>query len=182
MIEIQIDLPPNFESTMIRLAAIPGAMKKAATRAIRRTLRGGRQDAARKIGQRYTIAVGAVTRTIKIKVGGLEGEMLSRGSRHALKKFHIRPKKRPRRMPAGGQFVQNVRGQGGYLSHAFLGNNSGVVERVGASRYPLRLLTGPSSPGMLGNPIVGPYIENKMYERMKINLDHEANAIINGFA
>ena len=182
MIEIRVDLPPNFESTMMRLAQIPGAMEKAATRAIRRTLRGGRQDAARKIAQRYTIATGAVTKTIKLKVGGFQGEMSSRGSRHALKKFHIRPKKRPRIMPPGGVFVQNVRGQGGYLSHAFLGHNSGVVERVGTSRYPLRLLTGPASPQMLGSPAVGPFIENKMYERMKINLDHEASAIINGFA
>lgn len=182
MIEIRIEMPPNFEYTMMRLAQIPGAMEKAATRAIRRTLRGGRQDAARKIAQRYTIATGAVTKTIKLKVGSLQGEMSSRGTRHPLRKFHIRPKKRPRRMPPGGVFAQNVRGQGDYIRRAFLGPNSGVLERVGAARYPLRLLTGPASPQMLGSPAVGPYIENKMYQRMQINLDHEANAIINGYA
>lgn len=181
MITIRIDPPPNLEQVAQRLAHIPGALERAAKQAVVRTVRGGKQDAARKVAQRYTIKVGEVMKTIKIKVSGLEGEMKSRGGKNPLKKFYTRPRSRPRRMPAGGVFVQNVRGQGGNIRRGFLQRSGNVYERVGRPRFPIRHLKGPSAPGMLGNPIVGPYIENKMFQRMQINLDHAMNAILGGF-
>lgn len=181
MITIHIDPPPNLDYVASRLAHIPGALERAGRRAVVRTLRGGRQDAARKVGQRYTIKVGEVTKTIRVKSSGLSGEMTSRGPRNPLKKFRLRPRSRPRRMPAGGVFVQNVKGQGGFIRRGFLKRNGNVYERVGRPRFPLRHLKGPSAPGMLGNPHVGPFIEQKMFERMQINLDHAMNAILGGF-
>ena len=181
MITIHIEPPPNLDSVASRLAHIPGGLERAARQAVTRTLRGGRQDAARKIGQRYTIKVGEVTKTIRLKNSGLSGEMTSRGSRNPLKKFRIKPRSRPKRMPPGGVFAQNVKGQGGFIRHGFLQRSGNVYERVGRPRFPIRHLKGPSAPGMLGNPHVGPYIEQKMFERMQINLDHAMNAILGGF-
>lgn len=181
MIEIRIEPPPDLQAKLQRIAMIPGALEKAAKNAVKRTLRGGKQDASRKIAQRYTIRAGVVVRTIKIKQGGLNGEMSSRGGINPLKLFRIKPKSRPSKMPAGGVFVQNVKGQGGYIRRGFLTHKGNVVERAGISRYPLRGLGGPSSPGMLSSPAVGPYIEDKMFQRLQINLDHEASAIIGGF-
>ena len=83
-------------------------------------------------------------------------------------------------MPAGGVFAQNVRGQGGQILHAFLQRSGGVYERVGRSRFPIRQLKGPSAPGMLGNPVVGPFIEAKMATRLGINLEHELSAAMGG--
>ena len=182
MITIRIEPPPDLEAKIQRLANVPGALEKAARRAVRRTLRGGKQDAARKVGQRYTIKVGEVTKTIKLSQSGLSGKMTSQGPRNPLKKFRLKPRSRPKRMPPGGVFVQNVKGQGGFIRRGFLQRSGNVYERVGRPRFPIKHLKGPSAPGMLGNPHVGPHIESKMFERLQINLDHAISAIIGGFA
>ena len=181
MITIHIDPPPNLDSVAARLAHIPGALERAGRQTVIRTLRGGKQDAARKVGQRYTIKVGEVTKTIRLKSSGLSGEMTSRGSRNPLKKFRLSPRRRLRRMPPGGVHVENVRGQGGFIRRGFLQRSGNLYERVGKPRFPIKQLRGPSAPGMIGNPIVGPYIESRMFERMQINLDHAMNAILGGF-
>lgn len=181
MITIRIDPPPDLKAKIQRLAMIPGALERGAKNAVRRTLRGGKQDASRKIAQRYTIKAGEVIKTIRLKQSGVSGEMSSRGGRNPLKKFHLRPRSRPRKMPPGGVFVQNVRGQGGNIRRGFLQRSGNVYERVGRPRFPIKQLKGPSAPGMLGNPIVGPYIEGKMFQRLQVNLDHELSAILGGF-
>lgn len=181
MIEIRIDPPPNLQALINRVSIIPGGLERAATRAVRRTLRGGKQDASRKIAQRYTIRAGVVIKTIRIRQSGFNGAMESRGGINPLKLFRLKPRSRPRKMPAGGVYVQNVKGQGGYIRKGFLTHAGNVVSRAGISRYPLRGHGGPSSPGMLGNPHVGPYIESKMFQRLQINLDHELSAVLGGF-
>lgn len=181
MIEIRIEPPPNLQSMINRISVIPGALEKAGKRAVKRTLVGGKRDARAKIAQRYTIAVGKVTSRLKIKQNGLSGEMSATGRRQTLKNFIIRPSKRQNPGPPGGVFAQVVKGQGGYIRRAFINKDGNVFEREGRPRYPIRILTGPSVPGMLSNAHVGPYIENKMFERLEINLTHEINAIIGGF-
>lgn len=181
MIEIRIEPPPNLQDLINRVARIPGGLERACTRAVRRTLRGGKQDAARKIAQRYTIRAGVVTKTLKISQSGLSGAMTSSGRVNPLRLFRLRPRSRPKRMPKGGVYVQNVKGQGGYIRKGFLTSSGNVVSRAGSSRYPLRGHAGPSSPGMLGNPHVGPFIESKMFQRLQINLDHELSAVLGGF-
>lgn len=158
-----------------------GKLRRAIRSAVLRTLRGARKDAGTKIKQRYTIAAGRVTRTIKLRAMGLGGEMTSSGPRNPLPFFVVRPRSRPKRMPAGGVFVMNVRGQGGYLRHAFLQKNGQVYERVGRPRFPIRKLSGPSAPGMLGNPHVAPFIVARMEERLGVNLEHEIGAVLGGW-
>ena len=173
---------PNLESTIAKLQNVSEArLRRALRSAIMRTLRGARKDAGTKIKQRYTINAGRVTKTIKLRASALSGSMTSSGSRNPLPYFVVRPRSRPKKMPPGGVFVMNVRGQGGFLRHAFLQRNGQVYERVGRPRFPIKRLSGPSAPGMLGNPVVGPWIEAKMSERLGINLDHELSAVIGGF-
>lgn len=181
MITIRIEPPPDLEAKIQRLAMTPGALERAAKRAVGRTLRGGKKDAGTKVKQRYTINAGEVIRTIKLKQSGLNGEMTSRGSKNPLPKFITRPRKRPRKMPAGGVFVQNVRGQGGNLLHAFLQKSGNVYERTTTKRFPIRHLKGPSAPGMLSSPPVREHILSHMFKRLQINLDHEVSAVIGGF-
>lgn len=154
-----------------------GKLRRALRSAVMRTLRGARREASRRIAQRYTIAAGKVTRTIKLSAMGLSGEMTSRGSRNPLKFFVLRPKSRPRIPPPGGVFVMNVRGQGGFLRHAFLQKSGSVVERTTPKRFPIRKLSGPSAPGMLGSDKVAPFIVRKMEERLLIEIEHEVAAL-----
>ena len=158
-----------------------GKLRRAIRSAVLRTLRGARRDAGTKIKQRYTIAAGRVTRTIKLRAMGLGGEMSSSGSRNKLSNFVLRPRSRPKRMPAGGVFVMNVRGQGGNIRHAFLQRNGEPYERTTRKRFPIRRLSGPSAPGMLSNPHVAPFIVARMEERLGVNLEHEIGAVLGGW-
>lgn len=174
--------PVNLELIERQLSTIPGAVEKATKRSVKRTLQGGKQDISRKIRARYTIKTSEVTKTLEVTSSGMTGEITSNGGRNPLKLFKISPRKRPKIPPAGGVRAVVVKGQGDALKHAFLQKNGGVYERVGSSRFPIRALTGPSAPGMIGNENVAPEVVAKMQERLGINFAHEANAILGGFA
>lgn len=163
----------GLDEAISRLSRSPSGLDRAIRSAVRRTLRGAKKDAGTKVKQRYTINAGEVIRTIKLRQSGYSGAMTSSGPRNMIRKFLIRPRSRPRKMPPGGVFAMNVIGQGGQIRRAFLMRSGNVFERVGRPRYPIKPITGPSAPGMLSNPVVGPWIEAKMYQRLGINLDHE---------
>ena len=120
MIQFEIKPPRNIEPILRVLRTIPGGVEKAGADAVRRTIRGGRKDAAQKIKERYTIPYGIVMRTLKTRSSGLHGEMGSSGSRNPMEKFKITPKNRPRIMPPGGVFAEILRGGGGNIRRAFL--------------------------------------------------------------
>lgn len=173
---------PNFEAALKMLEKFNDEKLRRALRiAVNRTLKGAQKDAGTKIKERYTINAGHVTSTIRLKSSGLSGAMTSTGGRNKLSRFLLRPKSRPRRMPSGGVFVQNVKGQGGYLRRGFLQRNGEPYERVGTARFPIRRFTGPSAPGMLSSPPVSSYIVAHMRERLEINVMHSLNAIAGGF-
>ena len=142
-----------------------------------RTLKGAKKDAGTKVKQRYTIAAGKVTSSIKLKCSGLSGSMTSSGGRNKLPSFILRPKSRPKRPPAGGVYAQVVRGQGGQIPHAFIQKNGQPYERTTPRRFPIKRLTTVSNPGMLSNPHVAPFIVRKMEQRIGINVEHEVAAI-----
>ena len=163
----------GLDEAISRLSRSPNGLDRAIRSAVRRTLRGAKKDAGTKVKQRYTINAGEVIRTIKLRQSGYSGAMTSSGARNPLKKFNIRPRSRPRKMPPGGVFAQNVRGQGGMIRRAFLQRSGNVYERVGRPRFPIRHLKGPSAPGMLSSPPVSSFIVAHMAQRLAINLDHE---------
>lgn len=163
----------GLDEAISRLSRSPTGLDRAIRSAVRRTLRGAKKFAGSKASARYLIGAGEVLRSIKLKQSGYNGAMTSSGARNPLKKFNIRPRSRPRKMPPGGVFAQVVRGQGGQIRRAFLQRSGSVVERVGAPRFPIRQLKTVAVPQMLSNPHVGPQIEANMAQRLGINLDHE---------
>lgn len=177
MISIRVE-PVNIAPVITALSRIPGGLERAIPRAVKRSLKSGRAEAGRRIAARYTIPARAVTSTIKVT----SNAMVSRGSRISLQKFKHNPRRRVNPGPKGGIFAQVVRGQGGQLRRAFKQNSGGIYEREGRPRYPIRKLTGPSAPGMLGNEIVAPQILSKIEQRLGIELIQQANAVIGGYA
>lgn len=171
----------GLDEAVALLSKSPSGLDRAIRSAVRRTLRGAKKDAGSKVKQRYTINAGEVIRTIRLSQSGFSGSMTSSGPRNQLKKFNIRPRSRPRKMPPGGVFAQVVRGQGGTIRRAFLQRSGGVYERVGQSRFPIRQLKTVAAPQMLSNQHVGPFIEARMFERLGINLEHEIGAVLGGF-
>lgn len=181
MITIEINPPPNLDRIIRILGTIPNALNRAGKSAVRRTIKGGKEDAAQKVKARYTIAVGEVLKTIRTTASGLTGEMKSKGSRNPLKKFLLKPKIRVNPQPPIGLWAQNVKGQGGDIPHSFSKYSGGIFERTTPERFPIRSFTGPSAPSMLNSPPVSSYIVSKMQERMEKNLNHECLAVLGGF-
>lgn len=184
MITFEIKPPRNINQIIRILSLFPAKMERAGADAVRRTLKGGRQDAARKIAQRYTIKTRIVTDKIRTYSKGLQGSMESKGSRINLREFLLKPKKRTkgRPQPPAGIFVQNVRGDGGNLFHAWNKFSGGIFQRKkGVARLPFHGFAGPAAPQMLGSKPVSSYIVAKMEERLGVNLDHAAQAVLGGF-
>lgn len=180
MIQFKVE-PVNVEQVFRGLAHIPNGIERAAKSAIRRTLKGARKDAGTLTRRRYTLPAGIVTKSLKISAGGLSGEMTSKGSRNPLEKAKTNPKGRIKQR---GKYIRAVvvRGQGGIIKKAFRkSGGSSIFERVGAKRFPIKKLKTVSAPGMVSHPEISTPIQNKIEERIGINLLHEAAAILGGF-
>lgn len=174
------------------LKDIPGATKKAASTALRKSLRNAKKEAVKKVREKYTIRkAGYVTRTIKMRVDGMTGILSSRGPVNDLAYFKTKPKTVPKHRPATGNYLysQVVKGKGGTIAHAFLAKmksgHVGVFQRAdhgaNTASLPIQKLAGPSTAQMLGSPEVTKFISEKMIERMEVNLKHEVNAFLMGY-
>lgn len=181
ILEINLETPARLQGLLGQLAAIPEKLNKAASNALRRTLKSGKQAARQKIASRYTIATGSVIETLKIRVDGLKGEMKSRGARNPMEKFQHNPRVRINPGLPGGIFASVVKGQGGNIRRAFIQRKGGIWERVGKARFPIRRFKSPAAPQMLGVTPVAEYIKRKMEERYGKNLDHAISAMIGGY-
>lgn len=172
------------------LQGIPGAAKKAAATAAKKTVRGARKDAVQKVRERYTIKSSYVTRTISFStnLGGMQFGFQSKGRVNDLAYFKHSPGSVPKRRPPRGKYLysQVVKGQGGTIAHAFLAKmrsgHIGVFRRTsGNSSLPIAKLSGPSTPQMLESPTVAAFIQKRMEERLAANVDHEINAFLMGY-
>ncbi len=71
------------------------------------------------------------------------------------------------------------------LDHAFvahMGSHTGVYERLGKHRFPIRQFYGPATPQMMySNENVMDEIEEKVVETYEKRIDHEISRIINGW-
>lgn len=182
----------GIEKAVELLEHIPGAAKKAVSTALRKSLRGAKKEAVKKVRERYTIRkAGYVTRTLKMKVEEMTGILSSKGPVNDLSYFITKPKTVPKRRPQAGKYLysQVVKGEGGTIAHAFLARmrsgHVGVFQRGNhghdSASLPIHKLSGPSTAQMLGSKEVTEYISEKMLERMDKNLEHEINAFLMGY-
>ena len=189
MIEVDAE---GLERAQELLKGIPGAAKKAVSTSLRKSIRGAKKEAVKKVRERYTIRkAGYVSRTIKMKVENMTGILSSKGPVNDLSYFKTNPKTVPKRRPPKGKYLysQVVKGQGGTIAHAFLARmksgHVGVFQRAGHgasnASLPISKLAGPSTPQMLGSPSVTEFIAKKMLERMDKNLEHEIDAFLKGY-
>ncbi len=178
MIEIKIDTK-ELERVEKMLSNVPQGMEKATSSAINRTLQMTRTSATRKVRETYDIKAKDVRGTIKMNRAGksnLQGAMISRGGAIPLMKFKINPSKPnpKRRKPV----FASVKRSGGNIKSAFVAEmdsgHTGVFERVGKARFPIRELYGPSSPQMIGEETIIEEIQEEAQDIMIKRLSHEA--------
>lgn len=172
------------------LQHIPGAAAKATKTALKKTVRGARQEASKKVRERYTIKAKYITRTLSVSVemGGFVASFKSKGRVNDLAYFKHKPGNPPKRRPKPGNYLHSevVQGEGGPIRHAFLAGmqsgHVGVFRRTSGNRsLPIEKLSGPSTPQMLGSPSVAAFIQKRMMERLDVNVTHEVNAFLMGY-
>ena len=181
MINISVE-PVNTQEILRTVSHIPGAVEKATRRAITRTLKGARRDAGTFTKRRYTLPPSITSSSLLIKVSGMSGFMRSKGRRNPLEKAKVTPKSSNSRSSIRAIVV---RGQGGVIRRAFrkkFNPHEGIFVRLTDSRFPIKKLTTVSAPGMVSHPTVANPIQNKIEQRISIELLHETSAILNGFS
>ena len=183
MIRVEVADMSNIERMLAGFSQ--SAVEKAIRTGITRTLKGAKQQAAKKATERYTAKASSISKTMKTRVSGITGELLSRAKRIPLTSFKHKPSKRPKKVTKGNPYLYSevIRGQSRVREHAFLAPSNGIkaFERAGKSRYPIKMLYGPSAAEMLGKPPTSTFIMAKMQERLQIDVMHEVNALLGGF-
>lgn len=189
-----VEIDPNvLKNAQDMLKGIPGAAKKAAKTAIRKTVRGAKQDAVRKVKERYTIQPGDISRIMDIGLSGdgLSGELRSKGRVNSLADFKHNPRSVPKnRWPTGKYlYAQVIKGEGGTIAHAFLARMAnghvGIFQRgdhgESNASLPIFKLNAPSVPQMLESATICGFLQKRMEERLQSNMDHEVNAFLMGY-
>lgn len=168
------------------LTYIPKGVETAVPRAINRAMESARTAAVTKAREEYTVKAKAVRSTIKLtraNASNMTGVITSTGSPIPLYDFKVNPKtvNGRRRSPIR---VSVKHGQQTSLNRAFIARlgsgKTGVFERLGKSRLPIKMLYGPSAPQMLENDNVAEFIEKTAVETMNKRLDHEIGRLLEG--
>ncbi len=170
----------------------PYLVRKAAARAINRVASKGATAARRGITARYTIKQKDIKKNIRVagkaKPGDLKALLSATGSRIRLIKFQHRIIKTTSRRLGGPGVRVKVLKAGGYkrMAHGFMGElttlrggdrvgigKETIYERMGAKRFPLRSLTGPSPQAMFVAEEVQAKMANRITEEFLKEFEHE---------
>jgi len=162
------------------LAGIKGGAPKAMFRAINRTVAYGKTRASKLIREEYTINAGAVraaTSTEQASFGRLRGAISFKGRPKQLRNF-------ARRSTPKGVAVSVLKRTGTKLiPRSFIrrvSSGPAILQRTGASRYPIEVLHGPSVPQMAGNVNVEQRIRQDVSNKLAERLEHEVDVLLRG--
>ncbi len=181
MISVSIADMSNIERMLAGFSQ--SSVEKAIKSAITRTLKGAKQTASRKAAERYTAKASSIAKTLKVRVTGTVGTLSSSSYRMPLTSFKYKPSKRPKKVTKGNHYLYSevIRGQQTLREHAFIALGNKPFKRTGKSRYPIKMLYGPSAAEMLGKPPTSTFITAKMQERIQVEAMHEVGALLGGF-
>ena len=168
------------------LAGVPGGAKKAIGSALARAGASGRTYAKKAVADEYYISQSAFmahTRNINHYKsdgnGGLAVVFGFNGRVIPVIQFSARA-------TDSGVIVNVKKSTGpGTLEHAFITKvfgHTGVYERVGKSRFPIKEIYGPATPQMMySNEAVMDKIEEKVVNTFEKRADHEIMRLLNGW-
>ena len=185
---LTVDIAENGMDRVTKLlAGIHGGVHRAVGSALARAAASGKTAAKRAVTEEYALSQSeflSQTRNINHIVREASGRVSVvfgfRGYVIPLAKFNTR-------INSSGRVVTQVKraNTAETLDQAFqaqMGGHRGIYERVGAKRFPVRELYGPSTVQMMhANERVMDKIEEKMAETYEKNIDHEILRILNGW-
>lgn len=160
---------------------------KVIARSINRAVENARSNVVREVRSHYNVRAKDIRTSIKISRANNRyptAVLSSTGRALPTMAFRVRPGtvNGARRTPIT---VSVKKGQADKLDSAFiatLGGKTGVYERVGQTRLPIRQLYGPSVPQMIGNDEIVQEIADKARAMLDDRLDHEIKRVLDGAA
>lgn len=170
-----------------QLAELPRGIETVLHRAINRTLEGSRTDAGREIREEYNVRAGDVAKAFRLVRASRStpmGELIARGPASVpLYAYSPRPNRPGLPRPKGGVSVQVTKGGGRkQIKSTFVARmesgHTGVFEREGKGRFPVRELFGPGILHVLQRDDVIDRLEDQMNDRLWNRLEHEADYLL----
>jgi hypothetical protein len=183
MVAITID-PRELAKLERAIGHIKGAVPKAISAAINRTLDRGRTTLRREIRKQYLIKQKDIpVKVRRASVSHLGGEVRTDSGMLELAKFKITPKgvqKRAHKKPIRAQVKKTSGGK--LIKHGFVAQMpSGFVGpflRKGGTRLPLKKLLTIGAPIMATQPGVGPAVNKAMGEAFARNVDSQIDRFL----
>jgi hypothetical protein len=157
---------------------IKNGVPRALASAMNRALSTGQTTVKREIRKDYLIKAKDIpTKVKKASFGALRGEIRIEQGMLDISKFKYLPKGVQRRKKKKPLFVQVKRGGGGIVKRAFV-TASGVFQRIGAARLPIRRIIAIGAPIMATQPSVGPAVNKAMGDTLAKRIDHEIKRVL----
>ncbi|MEC0092497.1 phage tail protein [Paenibacillus macquariensis] len=176
----------NFIEVKEDLKAVKGSLKQmdkavqqAVLSSINRATQRAKTETGRKVREKYIVKQKEVVETLRIKKAkgkSLQATLTSKGHSIPLIKFGVSPKRRLKRAPKVLQAAVFRGGAKKPIPGAFIattGSHTGVFERLGKKRLPIKEMRGPSVPSMAGNQEVREHIQKVYGEEMEKRVPHE---------
>ena len=165
------------------LSGIPKGAQKAVGSALKRTITAAKAQASKSLTHEYAVKAGDLKANLKGKPisrsdGGID--ILFTGSTIPLSKYQYK-------VSGDGRVSARAMKSSGYvtLKRAFVtnvGGHTGIFERNAQPRTPIQQFIGPSPPYMLSaNEKVQQEIDEKIRETFDKRIDHEIQALLNGW-
>ena len=165
------------------LAGIPKGAQRAVGSALKRTITAAKAQAAKSLIQEYAVKAGDLKANLKGKPisrgdGGID--ILFTGSTIPLSKYQYK-------VSGDGTVSARAMKSSSFtiLKRGFVANvggHTGIFERNAEPRTPIEQFIGPSPPYMLSaNEKVQKEIDEKITETFDKRIDHEIQAILNGW-
>lgn len=168
------------------LAGVSGGWQKAVGRALSRAGTSARTVAKGAVTKEYAISAGDFLREtrninhfVRTSSDGVEVVFGFAGNVIPLLRFDTS-------VGRDGRVTSRVKRSGAKkaIDHAFraqMGAHTGIYERIGPDRFPVRELYGPSTPQMMySNEDVMDKVEDKMVDTYDKRIDHEINRLLAG--
>lgn len=180
--------PEGLDAARVLLGNLPGAIERAAARAINRTTASVKTAAVKKTAEEYYATQREIKGTIGITKATAKrpvAALISRGKRMPLSMFKITPNNVDPKNRTTMRAQVKRSGSGGAIRRAFwvkfASGHTAVVERRGRPRLPIDELYGLAVPQMMSQEVVTAAMSDKTETILSERLDHEVDAILKGY-
>lgn len=166
-------------------------VRRAAARAINRSLNAGKTAAIRAVPKEYAVKQKQVRQRIttsRAKENNLQAGVTWRGQSLNIADFRVRPgRPQPARRPILRAQVSRRNGFDPYQGAFLISTTRGMKAyrrtrdaRADGTRYPITGVWGPSIPQLVGAKSVREAVEERAREQLDKRLDHEIDRLLGG--